>query len=332
MKRPPPILIACLVVSAAVSPTAAWWSDGHAHVTDAAVGHLPQPLRGFFHAHRDTVATASGEEPPAQHYINIDLYPEFFAGTFPREINVLVATYGSTVVQQRGMGPWTAADYLATVSAEMAAAGTTQAWSDLLADSAALAHYLADLHNPLHLTENYNGQRTGNNGIHARYEGEMIGRHLPDLTLVRNPAGCTHWAWPIDAILDGVEADYAFVDDIMAADTANRGVPPKYNEAYYTGMWEDTGAFTHPLFQSASESVAAAWYTAWVDAGSPRPRYALDLDDYDRFQGCIDGPGVTPIPQSPATIRDCLDGFDLDDDGDVDMLDFSLFQSLVPAS
>jgi hypothetical protein len=40
--------------------------------------------------------------------------------------------------------------------------------------AADIGHYVADMHQPLHLTRNYNGQLTGNYGIHARYEGQMI--------------------------------------------------------------------------------------------------------------------------------------------------------------
>ena len=48
----------------------------------------------------------------------------------------------------------------------------------------------------------------------------------------------------------------------------------------------------------------------------------LNLTDYDWFEICFSysGPGVTPLPSG------CLEVFDLDTDGDVDLADFALFQ------
>src|SRR5262249_5603136 len=41
------------------------------------------------------------------------------------------------------------------------------------------------------------------------------------------------------------------------------------SNAYYNSLWVSTGDFTHSQFQDATEMVASAWYSAWIDAGSP---------------------------------------------------------------
>jgi len=41
--------------------------------------------------------------------------------------------------------------------------------------AADLGHYIGDSHMPLHITRNYNGQYTGQYGVHSRYESNMIG-------------------------------------------------------------------------------------------------------------------------------------------------------------
>ncbi|WPU95491.1 hypothetical protein SNE25_08140 [Mucilaginibacter sabulilitoris] len=43
----------------------------------------------------------------------------------------------------------------------------------ILNTSANLGHYIADAHVPLHLTENYNGQLTGQTGIHTLWESRI---------------------------------------------------------------------------------------------------------------------------------------------------------------
>ena len=120
------------------------------------------------------------------------------------------------------------------------------------------------------------------------------------------------------------------VADIMAADTARRGDPPEYDETYYAAMWQQTGGFTQVLFQRASEAVASAWYTAWVNAGQPDPVYPggngdcdsdgdRDLADFACMQRCASSVGTAPSC-APA---------DFDADNDVDATDLAAFATLL---
>lgn len=249
-------------------PSAAWWGAGHSFITASAAQHLPAPLGGFFAANSAFVSQQSAVEPPGKHYIDIDSYPEFFAGTFPRNLQDLIAIYGTTTVNANGRGPWTYADYVSSLSQAMATAATPADWQDLLPAAAAMAHYIEDLHQPLHLTRNYDGQYTGNSGIHARYEGQLISRHFADLVV--QPAEAAYLASPIDFAFDGIDDHYGHVAEIMAADSLARQAGAIGSTAYYDALWNETGAFTEVLFQQASEAVASSWYTAWINAGSPR--------------------------------------------------------------
>ena len=248
-----------------------WWSTGHGHITEAAIGHLPQPLRGYFEENGSTLASWSGNEPPGQHWIDIDGYPEFFTGTLPRQRAELEAIYGASYVASLGLGPWNACDLADQLTDQMATADTEAAWYALLHTAAQLAHYVEDLHNPLHLTLNYDGQLTGNDGIHARYEGSMINGHLGDLTLTANPSACVYHSWLGDVLFDSFDTNFYYSYDIMAADDDAVLLDPRHGGTYYAALWADTGGFTHTLFQDASEMVASAWYSAWIDAGSPTP-------------------------------------------------------------
>jgi hypothetical protein len=290
----------CAAMTVSIAPGAfaqpRWGGTGHEHITTGAISHLPQPLKGFFQANSATVVNASGDEPPSTHYIDIDVYPEFFAGTFPHQWSAAVAMYGVSTLNSNGIGPWNAETYAANLSTQMANAHTQQAWLDLLSTAGALAHYVEDMHNPLHLTENYNGQLTGNTGIHSRYESQMITRHLTsDLPIVAMPSHCVHYPAIIDAIFDEIDVNYYYVDDIMAADTAAKLLDSKYGTTYYNKLWTDTGAFTQVLFQDASEMVASAWYTAWVNAGSPMPIPAPVMPGDMNCDGVVNIADVSPF-------------------------------------
>jgi hypothetical protein len=321
------VTAAALALGSFVASAGAWWAEGHGHITEGAVKHLPQPLYAYFHANVSALAADAGQEPPGAHYIDIDYYPEFLAGTFPRDLNALIAEYGSSVVESNGTAPWTVGDYVTSLSDAMAAARTGRDWSLLLPVAGALAHYVEDLHNPLHLTENYNGQLTGNTGIHSRYEGTLISRNLSNLIITPSAAGRVYLLSPVGTVFDGIDVHYPFVQQIMDADSQSRGSPPRYNDTYYARMWTATGGFTQALFQEGSELTASVWYTAWVNAGRPQPIFAADFDadgdvdltDFGRFQACFNGPNRQPRP-------DCLDA-DLDGDSDIDLADFNAFQA-----
>jgi len=55
-----------------------------------------------------------------------------------------------------------------------------------------------------------------------------------------------------------------------------------------------------------------------------------DLDAVDLYHlvDCLSGPGGTPVPDPGICLDTCLDVFDLDVDGDVDLGDFGLFQEM----
>ncbi|MHC4610958.1 MAG: golvesin C-terminal-like domain-containing protein, partial [Planctomycetota bacterium] len=56
----------------------------------------------------------------------------------------------------------------------------------------------------------------------------------------------------------------------------------------------------------------------------------VDLDDFAALADCLGGPGEVPSPPPPMSTADCLDVFDFDEDGDVDLLSFAEFRRRVP--
>jgi hypothetical protein len=52
----------------------------------------------------------------------------------------------------------------------------------------------------------------------------------------------------------------------------------------------------------------------------------VDLADYAALADCWAGPGTTPDPAAAGCAPTCLQAFDADDDNDVDIADFTVFQ------
>ena len=164
----------------------------------------------------------------------------------------MIDLHDESFVNANGTAPWTYIDYVDDLSSLMASATSPADWLALIPTAGAQAHYIEDLHNPLHLTTNYNGQETGNYGIHSRYEGGLVWRHFDDLSIT--PGSAVYQATILEDTFDEMESHYWYVNDILAADTAYAGEPEGYDETYYDGLWSETGTLTQILFQAALRS------------------------------------------------------------------------------
>lgn len=150
--------------------------------------------------------------------------------------------------------------------------------------SADFGHYLADAHVPLHTTKNYNGEMTGQVGIHAFWESripELFAEQHWDFFVgkaeyIDDPAS---FFWKI--ILDS----HSQVDTLLAIERQLKASFPADKQFCYEERLERTirtqcreyAAAYHDLLRGQVEermrkaihAIASCWYTAWVDAGQP---------------------------------------------------------------
>lgn len=255
---------------------ARWGWGSHRFINNAAVDHLPAEM-SFFQDHRDFLSEHSVDpdtdsDPGYYHYIDIDDYPEFFTGELPHEWQAMMDMYGQSRVEDNGIVPWVIEWWMEDLKNLMEAGE----WDDVWQVAAELGHYVADSHQALHLTLNYNGQLTGNYGIHSRYETNMMNPRLDQIVFEDSIAG--YWTTPMDSIFSYIGAIYPIVDLVMAADDAAHDVDPGYGTTYYNMMWQALGDTTIWTLERAALDLASIWYTCWVDAGSPYPA-GLNVDE-----------------------------------------------------
>jgi hypothetical protein len=142
--------------------------------------------------------------------------------------------------------------------------------------AADLGHYVADGHQPLHITRNYNGQYTNQTGIHSRYETKMIGNYLTQIIYTDDSATQIHDV--SGYIFSYIYNNYEYVDSLLLADSlAHALTGSTSSDQYYSNLWASAQGFTIDLFKVASYSLAGLIYTAWIEAGSPvMPAFAID--------------------------------------------------------
>ena len=259
-----------------------WGSAAHRKINEHAPSSLPGSM-SFLKASWTIVLAEHGSDADKRkswdpdegpkHYIDIDDYPEFLLnGRIPQTYDSVCAIHGESFVIEKGTLPWAT---LITFDS-LRSCFTRMDWDKAGLFAADLGHYVADGHQPMHLTRNYDGQYTGQNGIHSRYETKMIGKYIsqilyPDdtVTYIENVS---------DYIFSYIYFNYSLVDSILLADSSAHALSGSItSDQYYSLLWGASKGFTTDLFKRAGSSLAGLIYTAWVEAGSPvMPPYALD--------------------------------------------------------
>jgi len=251
----------------------AWGSATHHYIAQNYSKHLPPNMDGLraydsvVDAHVTDADTRKSSTPgeSEKHFIDIDSYSEFLAGAMPHDSSQIAAKYGASFVENTGVVPWTVGDVMAILTAQFAA----QNWSAAALTIADLCHYVGDSTQPLHCCKNYDGQLTGNNGIHSRYETTMMGQHIADLS---TPVmSVVYYANPVDALFGIVSGSWSRVNDLLAADNTAKAAAggSTSSTTYYNSLWANTQAFTRVRVDSATVATASMVYTAWMNAGHP---------------------------------------------------------------
>lgn len=295
------ILCPFILVLLAFGVVWSWGFDAHRFINREATKHLPSDLTlfidnaSFLSEHSVDADLRKGSDPNEgpRHYIDIDEYPEFFSGTLPHDIDSLIAKYGEATVYSIGVVPWAS---VSTFDTLVAALGR-QDWNRALLAAADLGHYVGDAHQPLHVTKNYDGQYTGNQGIHSRYETTMLNTYLSSVVI--RPSRAVYVESPIDFVFEYIERSYTRIDTILQADNVAKAASGgQYNSTYYQALWQQTGEMTSRILQEATENYAHLLYTAAVDAGILSPtsvaHVSLDPEELTLYQNY-------PNPFNPQT-------------------------------
>ena len=268
-----PSTLALALAVALPTSALAWGSATHHYIAQNYSKHLPPTMSGL--AAYDATVDAHVTDPDTRksytpgeserHFIDIDTYSEFLAGAMPHDRAVLDAKYGVTTVENIGIVPWAIGEVVGTLTGQFAA----QDWSSAALTIADLCHYVGDATQPLHCAKNYDGQLTGNNGIHSRYETTMMGYHIADLHT--SPMTVAYYASPVDAAFGIVSGSWSRVSDLLAADNTAKAAAggSTSSTTYYNSLWSSTQAFTRVRVDSATVVTASMVYTAWMNAGQP---------------------------------------------------------------
>jgi hypothetical protein len=255
----------------------AWGLVGHKLVVERAALVLPGPLGALARAETERLKERSldpdvawrkecGREEGIQHFFDVDRY-DADPRRIPRDLEVLRVRHGRAYVDDSGLLPWRIADM-----AECLRRALEEGDRDLALDlMGQLAHYTADLHMPFHLTSDYDGQSTGQQGIHFRYEDGLVGRNARELTrrLGQHRSPAVAATDPVEAAFTAMIGAPARVKKALAADRAAGRRVSVESAAYYRALWPRLSGQLTAELDAAGRFTAAIWLWAWEAAGRP---------------------------------------------------------------
>ncbi|GAA4391564.1 zinc dependent phospholipase C family protein [Hymenobacter koreensis] len=287
-----PLLAAFLALAFWLVPpqpdSRAWGFYGHRNINRLAVYTLPPEMVGFFKA-RIEYLTVNATRPDSRrnvvpgeaprHFIDLDVYGDSAAYKLPRNYADAVARYGEDTLQRHGIVPW----HVVRMKAQLTEAFRKRDADRIISLAADMGHYVADACVPLHTTHNYNGQLTGQRGIHGLWESRMPELLASNYDFFTGPA--PYLKNPTTAIWATVTRSSAAVDSVLRFE---KELTQKMPEDQKYGFEERGGRtnrvysqeFTREYHQRlngqverqmryAVRMVGAFWYTCWVDAGQP---------------------------------------------------------------
>ena len=271
-----------------------WGFYAHKKINRQAVFSLPPEMMGFYKKHIEEITEKAvaaderrhnDEDEAPRHYIDIDAYGDSAVYEMPRYWYSALEVYPEDTLIEYGIVPW----HVNLIRHQLVEAFREKDATKIIRLSADLGHYIADSHVPLHTTLNYNGQLTGQDGIHSFWETRLPELFSDDYNLLVGPA--SYHENPQLSIWDAVTGAHEALDSVLSfekelsleftedqkyafekkADYTRRIYSKEFSASYH----EKLDGQVERQMRKSIKLVADFWYTCWIEAGQPV------LDDLD---------------------------------------------------
>lgn len=273
-----------IIVSAGIL-LSGWGFHAHQEIHRLSVFMLPPEMIGFYKKNIRRISESAVdadrrryavEGEAARHYIDLDRVDTCMLRTVV-SWDEAKERYGEDSLMRHGIVPW----QIVVSFYQLREAFLLNDRESILRASADLGHYCSDASVPLHTTSNYNGQRTGQLGIHALWESRLPELFDQSYDFFQGPA--TYVRFPLTAAWQAVWRSHAAVDSVLGIE-ASLGGDEAVRYAYEMRGKQTVRVYAVPYaeryhhllsgmverqMRSSIRLTANLWFTAWVDAGQP---------------------------------------------------------------
>ena len=264
-----------------------WGFFAHQKVNRLAIFILPPEMIGFYKKNISYLTEAAVNpdrrryavsDEAARHFIDLDKYGDSAAYRLPRYWKEALLEFGADTLEAHGIVPW----HIQRMYGQLKDAFMLRDPQRILRLSAELGHYVADAHVPLHTTSNYDGQKTGQLGIHAFWESRLPELHFTEYDFLVGKAeylqNVQMAAWDAvarahlatDSVLRFEKEVWAkFEDKKFSFETKGKATVKVVSREYAQTYHRLLAGMVERQFRASVKMTGDIWYTAWVDAGQP---------------------------------------------------------------
>jgi hypothetical protein len=265
-----------------------WGFFAHQKINKLAVFTLPPEMISFYkrnivfiteNAVNPDKRRYAVKEEAARHYIDLDVYGDSAAYKLPRSWNEAVRKFSEDTLQAYGIVPW----HIVHMKHQLTDAFQQRDPKRILRLSADIAHYIGDANVPLHTTRNYNGQLTGQKGIHGFWESRLPELYSDEYDFFVGRA--QYLQSPQQSSWDAVFRAHNAVDSVLLFESELNASYPEdkkysfeerggvvvkvYSKEYSKAYHMMLHGQVEKQMQASVKMVGDFWFTCWVDAGQP---------------------------------------------------------------
>ncbi|MBD1421439.1 zinc dependent phospholipase C family protein [Sphingobacterium chuzhouense] len=277
-----------------------WGFYAHKKINHAAVFTLPTELAKFYKRHIDVITEKAVDadkrcyvdslESP-RHFIDVEEYEDGNMDSIPIHWSRAIEKFQERKLRASGIVPW----QIYFTYQKLVKAFRESNTNAIIRHSADLGHYVSDAHVPLHTTRNYNGQLTGQIGIHAFWESRLPEMFADGYNLFVGKA--EYLDSPLDSAWVIVRESNALVDSVLLLEkelsntfpkhlqrsyiTRNNILISSYSDAYASAYHERMQGMVEDRMRKSIQRTGSFWFSAWVDAGQPSLKGKLKSDQKD---------------------------------------------------
>lgn len=265
-----------------------WGFFSHRQINGLAIHVLPSGMAKFYKQHSEYLIDAAVNPDRRRyavkgeaecHFMDMDHYDQHELDSLSgMDWKEAVEIFGEDSLRMHGILPWN----LMRVYRSLRDAFVVRDPVRILRLSADLGHYVGDAHVPLHTTSNYDGQLTGQHGLHGLWESRLPEIHFADYDFL---VGKAEHVRDIRArIWDVIRQSQSMVDSVLllerrlAAEEGSRKysfesrgtqtirvVAADYSKRYHRML----DGMVERRMRASVRLVADLWYSAWLEAGQP---------------------------------------------------------------
>jgi hypothetical protein len=301
-----------------------WGFFGHKRINRMAVMTLPPEMVGFYKRNIDFITEHavdpdkrrySNKDEAARHYLDADHYGEEPFKVLPKRWKEAVAKLTEDTLQAYGIVPW----HIEKMYYRLKDAFLHQDIDRILFVSAEIGHYIGDSHVPLHTTENYNGQLTGQRGIHGFWESRIPELKAEDYDYLVGRA--RYIDDPLGMAWKSIKESFAAKDSVLDFERKLNESFPKdrkysieqrgitnmqvYSVEYSNAYNDMLNGMVERRMRASIIAVGSIWYTAWVDAGKPNLDKFYDKEVSDSLKKVLAQQDILNAGETKSMGRDC---------------------------